>query len=378
MVDTLPTVAIAYRGTGAEPDAILAYSEMLSDALSDSGRMSGRLVSGRPGGGWNVSGRGTASSLPSAVKGFDGVVLQYNPFSYGWWGVAPWLVNDLVRLRRAGTPLAVMVHEAFLQPLNVRQTPIRTWQKAQLRAILGQVDIAFATTEAICVALGRMRPQLSVAHIPVGSNLPDRRDARRMSRERLGLSDEDLALVAFGTGHPSQLGDWIGRAVRAAASIHPHPIVLNLGAGAHPVEGVPPETHVLTPGRLSADELAEWLAAGDLFLSPFSDGVSTRRTTVMAALQHELPVVTTQAPSTDRLLLPTGSSPMRLVGSDSPEDFEAAVLELVADADKRRSLGAAGRRFFEENFSWTIIAGRFLDEFDRAWSASPTVLSVSD
>ena len=44
------------------------------------------------------------------------------------------------------------------------------------------------------------------------------------------LVEDDLALVSFGTGHPSQLGTWVGRAVRSATDPSRRIVVLNLGA----------------------------------------------------------------------------------------------------------------------------------------------------
>ena len=44
------------------------------------------------------------------------------------------------------------------------------------------------------------------------------------------------------------------------------------------------------------------LRASDMLLLPFSDGASTRRTTLMAGLSHALPVVGLQRTETDRVL----------------------------------------------------------------------------
>src|SRR5262249_59264800 len=52
-------------------------------------------------------------------------------------------------------------------------------------------------------------------------------------------------------------------------------------------------------GPLPADAVAGYLAACDLLLQPFPDGVSTRRTSVMAGLALGLPIVTSDGPATE-------------------------------------------------------------------------------
>ena len=364
-----PIIAVTYRGAGRQPDAILAYGENLVAAFSDTGRAIGTLVTSTPGAGWAVDGRPAAADLPRAVQGVPWVLLQYNPFSYGHWGVAPWLLRDLHRLSRRGTRVAVMVHEAFLSPTNSRQRLLRTWQRTQLKAILDRAEIAFAATESLAECVRELRPEMPVRHAPVGSNFPDRRADRAATRARLGLGDDELALVAFGTGHPSQLSAWVALAAGVVAGVAPGGVVLNLGAGAHPVPDVPEGIRVLTPGGLEASELAGWLAAGDLFVAPFSDGVSTRRTTVMAALQHELPVITTRGHSTDALLREAEGA-LELVNAEEPAVFAQAVERLAGDRSTRQAVGAAGRRFFEDHFDWPVIAATFVDSLVGAGRAA--------
>jgi glycosyltransferase involved in cell wall biosynthesis len=363
-----PVVAITYRGMGKPTDAILAYSRRLTEAIGGIDGFDARLVVGDPAGWTSGTGAAATRMLP-AIDGADGVLLQYNPFSYGRWGFAPWLLRDLQRLRRRGVPLGIMVHEAYLRAETPREVPLSIWQWMQFRTILSQVDVVLASTETLVRIIGRLAPGIPLHHVPVGSNLPDRRAARDSMRRQLGLSDRDVALVAFRTGHPSQLGSSLTRAARAAAE--ESAVLLNLGAGAPPIPDVPPGTRVITPGPLSETELAEWLAAGDLFVAPFSDGVSTRRTTVMAALQHELPVVTTRGPNTDRVFRESPHA-LHLVDAEKPDDLEHVVRALARDATARQASGSAARQFYERHFEWSVIARTVRDALGTAWTGLPT------
>src|SRR3954470_4732329 len=187
-----PVIAVTYRSAGAKPDAILAYSENLAAALSGTDRAVGTLVAATPGTQWTRDGRVKAPDLVHAVDPAGWLLLQYNPFSYGHWGIAPWLLKDLGRVRRGGTSVAVMVHEAFVSPTNSRQWLLRTWQRAQLKAVLDRADIAFAATASLVDCVCELRPELPVHHAPVGSNFPDGRAARAPTRARLELEDGDI------------------------------------------------------------------------------------------------------------------------------------------------------------------------------------------
>jgi glycosyltransferase involved in cell wall biosynthesis len=343
-----PRLIVAYKGAGGATDAILDYSRRLTEEIDRSGRADAELVAVTPDGRW------------AAGNDFDGVLLQYNPFSYGRWGFAPWLPRALRRLRDDGHPVAVMVHEAFVRPTRGRQHILRTWQRVQLRAVLRAAGTVFAPTQALVESLREIDGTVVPVYLPVGSNIPDRREARDAVRRRLGIGDDTVVLAAFGTGHPSQLRSWIARAASAAAATGARVVVLNLGSGVPPVAGMPPGIDVHTPGELAADELAEWLSAGDVFIAPFSDGVSTRRTTLMAALQHGLAVVATRGPNTDSLLVEGDGTALRLVGGGKPDELEAVVAELTSDVSARRALGAGGRLLYAEHFGWPVIAAGVL------------------
>ena len=101
--------------------------------------------------------------------------------------------------------------------------------------------------------------------------------------------------------------------------------------------------------------MARHLAAADLFVAPFVDGVSTRRTTLMAALQHGLPVVGTDGRLTDDVLRRAGDA-LTLVPADDPRRLAAAVRWLGGDADQRLARGAAGRELYEDSFDWPVIS----------------------
>jgi glycosyltransferase involved in cell wall biosynthesis len=153
----------------------------------------------------------------------------------------------------------------------------------------------------------------------------------------------------------------VGHAVRAANALveKAGTVLLQLGAGAPEPEGLSEHVRLYRPGRLADEELASWLSAADVFLAPFVDGVSTRRGSMMAALQHAVPVVGTTGRLTDSVLA-QASDALTLVSVDRPDLFADAAVQLAHSGDDAARRGRAGRSLYESTFDWPVVAGRLL------------------
>jgi glycosyltransferase involved in cell wall biosynthesis len=81
---------------------------------------------------------------------------------------------------------------------------------------------------------------------------------------------------------------------------------------------------------------------------PFPDGVSTRRTSAMAALAHGLAVVTTVGRLSEPLWAECGA--VELVAAGDPRATCEGVERLLADGDARARLAGAGRSLYRERF----------------------------
>ncbi len=285
----------------------------------------------------------------------DVILLNYNPFSYGRWGFAPGLAARLRRARRRRSRICLVVHESYVPPLNWRWAAMGAWQRLQLRRVHRCADIIFTPVEPLARELDSLGPKRPVVHLPVGSNLPDMRHCRDSERDRLEIDQDALVIAAFGTDHPSRRIDDVAAAANAAADLGGRVVVLNLGAGAPPIRSVRESVRLVEPGWLDASDVARHLAAADLFVAPFVDGVSTRRTTLMAALQHGVAVVGTDGRLTDDVLR-RSSHALTLVPVDDSTRLEDAVRWLAGDPDQRLARGAAGRELYERSFDWPVIS----------------------
>ena len=132
--------------------------------------------------------------------------------------------------------------------------------------------------------------------------------------------------------------------------------MLNLGAGA-PALSAQEGVRIDTPGRLAEHELSLHLSTADLCLLPFTDGVSTRRTTLMAALAHGLPVLGLDGRGTDSVLTRHPDA-IVLTATGDRACYARAAVELGADRMALRARGEAARRLYEEQFDWPVVADR--------------------
>jgi glycosyltransferase involved in cell wall biosynthesis len=344
-----PQLSLLFRAPRNPIDAICDYTHLLARGLRDEGASAGVAL------------------LPSAIvpdppPGTEALVINYNPFSWGRWGWAPELPGSLARLRsRSQRPLvAVIVHEPAVPWKGLRQTLMGAWQRTQLVALLRLADVAFVSIEPWVPLIRRWAGSgTPVNHLPVGSNLPDMRWSRRQARTRLGVEDDTRVLAFFGGRHPSRPVDHLTQAIAATSRRARRLVVLNLGAEPPDLRELNGTVETVTPGPLVPSELARLLSAADVFGAPFVDGVSSRRGTVVAAMQHALPTVSTAGPLTDPFLSESGA--LVLVPPDRASAFGEATADLANDADARTVLSLRARRLFEERFDWRVIARRLLD-----------------
>ena len=350
-------------------DGVRDYSLRLTQALHENGLAWADLFWWSPAGTWTKTPGDRDELQPSVSRevwrelaGYDALIVQYDVFRYGRSGFVPWLPARLLRLKRTAPRIriGVMFHELHLPFHTWRWQVKKAWQRVQHVGFRLQADVLFASVEPWVAELARRWPRRPAVHLPVGSNLPDRRQARETERLRLGAGPETIVMTAFGTDDsPWRLYGYTAHAVNGVARAGRPVLFLNLGGNTPELRGLDAGIRVLRPGFLPADALAGMIAATDIFLAPFADGVSTRRTTVMAALQQGVTVLGTSGGATDRALR-TASDAVRLTYVTDADAFAAAALNLAREPGRRLQMGAAARALYAQCFDWPVTARRAL------------------
>ncbi len=300
-----------------------------------------------------------AEPLASDVP--DWLVLQYNPFSYGRWGLNLSLPRTISALRTAHPQMrvALMVHEPFVPVENWRFALFTTWQRWQLWALGSAADAIFFSIEPWVDRFRAWFPNTPLHHLPVGSNI-DRTPAHRTAdRTQLGLQSSDIVCGLFGSAHESRDFDLVRTAMLRLLDEGLPVRVLHVGTGGDQIrDSLGPDVPLVAVGPQPAPLVSRYLSAMDLYLAPFRKGLSARRGSVMAALQHARPVVTTLGPDTGPALQSSAGTAFLAVPLGRPAPFTEQVRRLALDPALREHIGEAGQALYQSTFDWPRLAER--------------------
>jgi glycosyltransferase involved in cell wall biosynthesis len=125
---------------------------------------------------------------------------------------------------------------------------------------------------------------------------------------------------------------------------------------------------VIFAGNLTHDEVSDWFAAADVVVAPSirddSGNVDGLPNTVLEALASAAPLVATSAGGIASVV--ENERTGLIVPERDARAIAAAIERLLADPEKARELGAAGRALVESRFGWGRVAERLSAAYDRA------------
>ena len=293
----------------------------------------------------------------------DVLFVQFNQFSYGRWGLNPFLPLALSRIKRE-TPhvhIAWMAHEDFVPVTSWSFAVMTLWQRAQFWGLGRLADRIFFSIDPWVEQYQSWFPRTPVHHLPVGSNIPNQGLSQQQARERLGLGEAAFVAGVFGSARGSRLLGHIRQAVLALRRRAQDDVtLLYVGPDGEKVRAAMGAVPVRDAGALPAEEVSVHLAAMDLHLAPFVDGASTRRGSLMAGLQHGVATISTRGALTDRMLHTADGEALVLTGAGDAPAFARRAVGLWEEEDKRRRVGAGGQRLYQRVFDWERLAEQLL------------------
>lgn len=293
----------------------------------------------------------------SRFQSGDAALVQYTNFAYGRYGFNPWLAPALRHLRRRGVRVATMFHETYMPAVGFKIRLMGAWQRRFFRQVGRASDLCLFSVQPWTLEYSSWFPRAKVRTLPVGSNMPLLEVDRLAERERIGIPQGAICLVVFGGTHPSRLFEWIVGASRALTASGIEHVVVHVGPDGEEVERRLQGAPLIGLGIRSPEEVSRALSTADLFLSPISDGASSRRGSLLAGLQHGLCCLTTKGPSTDGIFAEAGGSAMLF--AEDQTSFSSLCVELARQSERRRELGIGAARFYEANYAWSSIARKF-------------------
>ncbi len=310
------------------------------------------------------------------------VHIQYQTAAYGMHPA----INCLplwLRLRRPGIRTAITYHDLRVPYLFPKAGRLRWW-----------VTIAPACwCHAVIVTNTEDRNKLAgtpgLHMIPIGSNIHPQPPANfdpLAWRDAMGIARDEAMLVYFGFLNESKGGETLihglERLIRRGYNCRLVMLGGQVGASDPTnqaylarvkalIERLGLVDRVLWTGFVADEQVSAYMLAADMAVLPYRDGASYRRGSLMAALAHGLPVVTTRP----REQMLAGDLPQlvdgvnaRLVPADAPDALAQAVADLLDDPALRWQIGRAAREL-SQAFTWNRIAARHKAVYDKITTA---------
>lgn len=265
------------------------------------------------------------------------------------------LLARLAALRAGGTRVVVIIHEYQVDPApSVARMAARFLFRRLARAFAARAD-ALVTTHEFVAGLARadgLDRLCPVAVIPVGSNLRDPAPAAGAAAPR--------RLVMF--GQPAGMHAAMTASVARAATARGVPLVWicrreDEARAWMRRHGIAPESMHLAAG-LDNDAASRELSRATAGVAPIIDGVSTRRTSVAALLQHGLPIAGSDGRATGALFRESPAFLLAPVGDGAAA--AASVERLLDDRLLSDRMAAAARGLFDAHLAWPRIASAYL------------------
>ena len=296
------------------------------------------------------------------------LLVQYVPHAFGFKAMnlpfCLWLYAHTLRYGGA----TVMFHEVQLgilpgDPVRYRLIDAATKVMAMLAArSAAQIFIAALVWEPLLrryIANGR-----AIGWMPVPSNIAVIDDCARVAAARRRLVPADGRVIGhFGT-YPPAIAAMLRAIITRVLAADSTATMLLIGANGDAfrellVSDNPAlAARIIATGMLQADELSLAISSCDVMVQPYPDGVSSRRTSMMAALEHARAIVTTRGLFTEPLWEQSGA--VVLVQAGDSGAFASAVSELIEDPIQRRRYASAAKALYANRFdlSHTIEALR--------------------
>ncbi len=297
----------------------------------------------------------------------DLINIQYQAAAYDMKSPAinflPWRLHGVAKT-------AVTFHDL--------RTPYLFPKAGRLRqtAVFGMAKRADGIIVTNAIDKDRLHPLVDnpLIQIPIGSNIiPPAPDAEAMKavRDKAGLDDETFLLGYFGFLNETKGADTLLRAMEKLGSNAPntrfHLVFIGGQTGSsdgennayflrhlrRQIEDAGLTERVHWTGFVDDADVSTYLYAADLMVMPYRDGASLRRGTLMAALAHKRPLLTT-APSSPIPELRDGKNAHFVPANDA--NALADAIQKIANDDSYRRRLAAGASQTADLFTWDKIA----------------------
>lgn len=357
----------------SNPCGVHHHAEVLSDALTKNGCSSALAwvtqtdsnIAASVRAAWQVLVRARSAASGSSI------IWHYSAHAYGHRGISLFGVLAGLLARRRGARVIVVLHEIVL-PWGGSWRALLTAASHRLALpwVLIGADAWVVTTsdreEALRPAAWLLRRPLRL--IPVFANVVP---AESALVERDGGSGGGVGILGWAAGEDS--AKLVLQGIHDADARVPILLLGAPGIGTRPArawqdaaEVVGAGEQVTFSGVIPSSDLSEAIARCAVVVLAYSDGPSSRRGTLAAALAHGKAVAALDGPNTWDVLRQVGAVKLAVA---APKAVADAVRGLLSDVSERRCLEDRAALFYRTHLSIRSAVERYeglLEQLDRA------------
>lgn len=288
------------------------------------------------------------------------LLVQWVPQGYGYRSLnLPFCLWLRSRAKHKHDQVELMVHEPFLAFAegSRKQDVAAAVHRLMIVTLLQAASHVWVSIPDWETKLRRFARgnEKSFSWLPVPSNTPviDDPDSSARIRERYILTGGSL-IGHFGA-YDRYLTEFMLKLLPTLINDSNNFALLLIGKGSRELRDRVVEANkkmanlVHASGMLSAKDLSLHISACDVMLQPYQDGVSGRRTSVMSALAHGVPVITTEGKATESCWAESNAVALTRVGD--VHGMVEVVNSLLDDQKRRDSLGNLGQNLYRETFA---------------------------
>jgi glycosyltransferase involved in cell wall biosynthesis len=305
--------------------------------------------------------------LWKSAKSQRRILLQWTPTGYGLKSAnLPFCLWLAWRVSR-GDELVVIFHEAFfsLSEHLLRRRAAALVQRLMTILLLNAAVEVFVSTSYLAkfIAPYCFR-KTSIKTLPMPANFVPREDREAITKMRLTIASIGEPILGhFGLYSPHVESLLIPSLLKLLRNNLRIRVVLIGGGSTHYRERLllsNPEfsTRIRATGPCSHDEASIHISACDAMFQPYLEGLTTRRSTTMAALAHGRCLVSTFGSKTEDIWKST--SAVYFLRSWDPAHIAEEIEGVLASPEQTARQGREGLMFYEQNFALSRTIDKLL------------------
>jgi glycosyltransferase involved in cell wall biosynthesis len=287
------------------------------------------------------------------------LLLQFVPHAFGFRAMNIFFCRWAARRRRTRDRVEVMFHEVWFPPGGALKHQflhiVTRWMARTLYRAADRVYVSIPAWADRLRDTGDLGPDPVWVPVPATVSYVDRPDLVAALRSRLFRSGRATEVIGHFSTYPPAIIGMLRPALVDLLGSRPRVRILLLGRGGERFRaallGEQPNwtDRVIAPDGLPPDQLSYHLQCCDLMVQPLPDGVSTRRTTVMAALVNGVPLLTTFGAFSEPIWYENHS--VELTETADPKALVDAISRLLDDRVGLAALGRRGRDLYNRRFA---------------------------